>query len=191
MTLDVYVQGQRVGVLDQTGITSFVFTYLPDTAKELAVSLLMPPRTESWTSPFLFPVFQVSLPEGALRQTLERFFAKTGVRGRQDSNVGARVRHADDGDLCAPRQPRRRERWHGAHPGRDEALAHGRCLATTRASMRRCTGQTEAMAKASWRSATEDRRDRARISAIQRATWIWTRCRQDARTMVAWHEARR
>ncbi|UAN00319.1 type II toxin-antitoxin system HipA family toxin [Achromobacter mucicolens] len=76
MTLDIYVQETKVGVLDQTGITSFVFTYLPDTPRELAVSLLMPPRTESWTSPFLFPVFQVSLPEGALRQTLERFFAK-------------------------------------------------------------------------------------------------------------------
>jgi len=76
MTLDIYVQDKKVGVLDQTGITSFVFTYLPDTPRDLAVSLLMPPRTESWTSPFLFPVFQVSLPEGALRQTLERFFAK-------------------------------------------------------------------------------------------------------------------
>ncbi len=76
MTLDIYVQEQKVGVLEQTGITSFVFSYLPDTPRELAVSLLMPPRTESWSSPFLFPVFQVSLPEGALRQTLERFFAK-------------------------------------------------------------------------------------------------------------------
>lgn len=76
MMLDVYVQNRKVGVLDQTGVTSYVFSYLPDVPKEYAVSLLMPPRTASWTSPFLFPVFQVSLPEGALRQTLERSFAK-------------------------------------------------------------------------------------------------------------------
>lgn len=76
MMLDVYVRDRKVGVLDQTGITSYVFTYLPDVPPEYAVSLLMPPRTASWTSPFLFPVFQVSLPEGALRQTLERLFAK-------------------------------------------------------------------------------------------------------------------
>lgn len=76
MMLDVYVQDRKAGVLSQTGVTSFVFTYLPDVPQELAVSLLMPPRAESWTSSFLFPVFQVSLPEGALRQILERSFAK-------------------------------------------------------------------------------------------------------------------
>lgn len=76
MKLDIYVQDRHVGVLEQTDITSFVFTYLPDVPPELAVSVLMPPRTESWTSSFLFPVFQVSLPEGAVRQRLERAFAK-------------------------------------------------------------------------------------------------------------------
>lgn len=76
MMLDVYVQDRRVGVLSQTGVTSFVFTYLPDVPQELSISLLMPPRAESWTGTFLFPVFQVSLPEGALRQILERSFAK-------------------------------------------------------------------------------------------------------------------
>lgn len=76
MKLDIYVQNRMVGVLEQTGLTSYIFTYLPDVPRELAVSLLMPPRTASWNSPFLFPVFQVSLPEGALRQTLERSFAK-------------------------------------------------------------------------------------------------------------------
>ncbi len=76
MMLDVYVRGEKVGVLEQTDITSFVFSYLPDVSADQAVSLLMPPRTKSWESPFLFPVFQVSLPEGALRQTLEQSFAK-------------------------------------------------------------------------------------------------------------------
>ncbi|MFC4277979.1 type II toxin-antitoxin system HipA family toxin [Achromobacter aloeverae] len=76
MKLDVYVQHRLAGTLDQTGIGRFVFTYLPDTPRELAVSLLMPVRPESWISPILHPVFQVSLPEGALRQIIERIFAK-------------------------------------------------------------------------------------------------------------------
>jgi serine/threonine-protein kinase HipA len=76
MILDIYVQGVKVGVLEQTDITSFVFTYLPGTRQDRAISLLMPVRTKSWESPFLFPVFQVSLPEGALRQALQRNFSK-------------------------------------------------------------------------------------------------------------------
>ncbi|ALM82855.1 type II toxin-antitoxin system HipA family toxin [Bordetella sp. N] len=76
MKLDVYVQHRLVGTLDQTEIGRFVFTYLPDAPRELAVSLLMPVRAESWVSPILHPIFQVSLPEGALRQIIERVFAK-------------------------------------------------------------------------------------------------------------------
>lgn len=76
MKLDVYVQKRHVGVLEQTGITEFIFTYLPDAPPDLAVSLLMPVRSKSWISPTLHPVFQISLPEGALRQTIERVFAK-------------------------------------------------------------------------------------------------------------------
>lgn len=76
MKLDVYVRGHKVGVLEQTDIASYVFSYLPDVPAELAISLLMPPRTKSWEAPYLFPVFEVSLPEGALRHTLERSFAK-------------------------------------------------------------------------------------------------------------------
>ena len=39
MILDVYVQDQKVGVLERTGITSFVFTYLPQVPPELSVSI--------------------------------------------------------------------------------------------------------------------------------------------------------
>jgi len=76
MRLDVYVRDTMVGVLEQTERARFVFTYLPNTPRDRAVSLLMPVRAESWVSPFLHPVFQVSLPEGALRLALERAFAK-------------------------------------------------------------------------------------------------------------------
>jgi len=75
MILDVYVNHKKVGVLQQHSPTSFAFSYLPNIQNEYAVSLLMPPRNERYTSSFLFPVFQVSLPEGFLRQQLERDLA--------------------------------------------------------------------------------------------------------------------
>lgn len=76
MKLDVYVSGRLVGELDQPEMNRFVFTYLPDTPRELQASLLMPVRSESWVHRSLHPVFQVSLPEGTLRQLLHRQYAK-------------------------------------------------------------------------------------------------------------------
>lgn len=76
MKLDIYIKGVMVGVLDQTGVSEYVFTYLPDASRQNPVSLLMPVRSQSWISSFLHPVFQISLPEGALRQSIERHFAK-------------------------------------------------------------------------------------------------------------------
>jgi len=74
--LDVYVSNQLVGVLDQPDPYTFVFNYMPDAPSTLPVSLLMPKRTESWTSRDLHPVFQISLPEGALRELIARKFSK-------------------------------------------------------------------------------------------------------------------
>ncbi|HEY7803426.1 MAG TPA: HipA N-terminal domain-containing protein [Orrella sp.] len=75
--LDVYVSNQLVGVLDQPDPYTFVFiNYLPDAPSALPVSLLMPTRTESWVSRELHPVFQISLPEGALRELITKKFAK-------------------------------------------------------------------------------------------------------------------
>jgi serine/threonine-protein kinase HipA len=76
MKLDVYVHDRLVGELEQTDVTRFVFTYAPGTPEDMAVSLTMPVRAESWVHRSLHPVFQVSLPEGALRQMLHRRFAK-------------------------------------------------------------------------------------------------------------------
>jgi serine/threonine-protein kinase HipA len=76
MMLDVYVSNRLVGVLDQPDPYTYVFNYLPDAPSELAVSLLMPKRTESWISRELHPVFQISLPEGALRELITRKLGK-------------------------------------------------------------------------------------------------------------------
>ena len=76
MKLDVYVNGALTGVLDQVEISRYVFTYHPQAKPEQAVSLLMPVRTESWVHRDLHPVFQVSLPEGSLRQILTAKYAK-------------------------------------------------------------------------------------------------------------------
>ena len=76
MKLDVYVGRTLVGLLEQVDLTSFEFTYKPGAEDNQMVSLLMPIQRESWTHRFLHPVFQVSLPEGSLRQLLMRRFAK-------------------------------------------------------------------------------------------------------------------
>lgn len=76
MKLDVYSNAQLAGTLEQVDLTRYVFSYAPGAKEDAMVSLLMPIRTESWIHRFLHPVFQVSLPEGALRQVLTKKFAK-------------------------------------------------------------------------------------------------------------------
>lgn len=82
-TLDVYVNATAVGTLAEEARAS-VFTYLPDTAAQNLVSLLLPVRAESykWTAGLL-PFFQMNLPEG---------YKKDLIRER----LGA---HADVSDL--------------------------------------------------------------------------------------------
>lgn len=76
MKLDVYVNGVLRGALEQVDQTKYAFSYQADADPDEMVSLLMPVRTESWSHRFLHPVFQVSLPEGSLRQLLTKNFAK-------------------------------------------------------------------------------------------------------------------
>lgn len=68
-TLDVFISGSKVGELSQTDICEFTFAYV-EGAKH-AISKTMPVRAEPYVSPFLHPVFQVSLPQGRLRQSIE------------------------------------------------------------------------------------------------------------------------
>jgi serine/threonine-protein kinase HipA len=77
--VDVYVQAENVGLLAKTAQADefsekHSFTYLAD-AKQ-ALSLLMPVRIETYDYSGLHPIFQMNLPEGYLREYLERATAK-------------------------------------------------------------------------------------------------------------------
>jgi serine/threonine-protein kinase HipA len=63
-------------MLDREGRQRYVFTYDPSAPDSAQVSLTMPVRLESWSSPELHPVFQMNLPEGALLEAIRRAIAK-------------------------------------------------------------------------------------------------------------------
>jgi HipA-like protein len=80
------------------------FAYSHDAPPTRAVSVTMPLRLESWSVPFgLLPVFEMNLPEGALRERLRLAFAKaTGTFDEFDllsivgrSQIG-RIRYTGD-----------------------------------------------------------------------------------------------
>ncbi|MFT3727945.1 MAG: HipA domain-containing protein [Terricaulis sp.] len=72
----VWSDGARAGVLDRLSVGS-TFAYEPQAPSARAVSVTMPVRLPSWdTSPGLAPIFEMNLPEGALRERLQRMFAK-------------------------------------------------------------------------------------------------------------------
>jgi serine/threonine-protein kinase HipA len=101
--LRVWTDSQRSGLLDRHGPRGTTFVYDPKVASARAVSVTMPVRTASWDTPFgLAPIFDMNLPEGALRAYLMRSFAKAtgsfddfdllGVVGR--TQIG-RIRYSD------------------------------------------------------------------------------------------------
>jgi len=101
--LRVWTDSQRSGLLDRHGPRGTTFVYDPKAARVRAVSVTMPARTASWdTSHGLAPIFDMNLPEGALRAYLMRTFAKAtgtfddfdllGVVGR--TQIG-RIRYSD------------------------------------------------------------------------------------------------
>jgi len=71
--LDVYIGSEKAGVLAHES-NKYIFTYKSDT-KNL-VSVTMPIRTQSWTSQKLHPIFEMNLPEGALKEAIKERFAK-------------------------------------------------------------------------------------------------------------------
>src|SRR5260370_2193157 len=96
----------EAGLLDRQRDRGSAFAYLPETVPQRAVSVTMPVRLPSWDVPFgLPPIFEMNLPEGALRERLRLAFAKaTGtfddfnlltIVGR--SQVG-RIRYTDEKD---------------------------------------------------------------------------------------------
>jgi serine/threonine-protein kinase HipA len=73
----VWADSQVSGVLDRFEPRGSTFSYDRAVDPSLAISLTMPPRTASWnTSIGLAPIFEMNLPEGALRERLRLAFAK-------------------------------------------------------------------------------------------------------------------
>jgi serine/threonine-protein kinase HipA len=104
MTIKVWTDSEEAGLLGPKGARGTAFAYYPDTPAGRAVSITMPPRLASWDSDFgLAPIFEMNLPEGALRERLRLTFAKaTGAFDDLDllaivgrSQVG-RLRYADE-----------------------------------------------------------------------------------------------
>ena len=68
------------GVLSKDGQHVFAYdsvTYAPAERPDLAISLTMPPRAESWKTANMLPAFQTFLPEGFLKDHIRARFAKT------------------------------------------------------------------------------------------------------------------
>ena len=72
-SLDVFVNQKSTGSLDFED-HKYIFNYDKE-AKDL-VSLTMPIRAESWKSRELHPIFQMNMPEGALREAIKERFSK-------------------------------------------------------------------------------------------------------------------
>jgi serine/threonine-protein kinase HipA len=102
--IKVWTDAAEAGLLDHHSERGSTFAYLPAAAPARAASVTMPIRLESWSVPFgLLPIFEMNLPEGALRERLRLAFAKaTGTFDEFDllsivgrSQVG-RIRYTGD-----------------------------------------------------------------------------------------------
>src|ERR1700737_2332191 len=75
--IKVWTDAAEAGLLDRLRDRGSVFAYVPGTLQQRAVSVTMPVRLSSWDVPFgLAPIFEMNLPEGALRERLRLAFAK-------------------------------------------------------------------------------------------------------------------
>ena len=81
MTIKVWTSGAEAGLLGRFGAQGSSFAYAPFATEGLAISLTMPVRLPSWNVPYgLAPVFEMNMPEGALRERLRLAFAKATGR---------------------------------------------------------------------------------------------------------------
>ena len=71
--LKVFVNKNITGALNFENDT-YIFNYKYD-VKDI-VSLTMPIRSASWNSKKLHPIFQMNMPEGALKETIKNHFSK-------------------------------------------------------------------------------------------------------------------
>ena len=72
-TLNVYVNKSFSGELSHED-EKFIFNY-NSTAKDI-VSLTMPIRKESWSNKKIHPIFDMNMPEGALKEVIKNKFSK-------------------------------------------------------------------------------------------------------------------
>ncbi|MGA2590773.1 MAG: type II toxin-antitoxin system HipA family toxin [Bryobacteraceae bacterium] len=102
--IKVWTDAAEAGLLERRGERGSTFAYLGGAAAARAASVTMAVRLESWSVPFgLLPIFEMNLPEGALRERLRLAFAKaTGTFDEFDllsivgrSQVG-RIRYTGD-----------------------------------------------------------------------------------------------
>ena len=109
----VWSDAEKAGVLARIDRHGTTLAYDPAAPAGRAVSLTMPVRIQSWDTSFgLPPIFDMNLPEGALRHRLTRRFAKAagtfddidllGVVG--GSQIG-RVRYSDMNEMLAEAVP--------------------------------------------------------------------------------------
>jgi serine/threonine-protein kinase HipA len=76
--IKVWSDSHAAGLLGPRAERGSTFAYQLPTDDARAVSLTMPVRLESWDTAFgLPPIFEMNLPEGALRERLRLAFAKT------------------------------------------------------------------------------------------------------------------
>ena len=100
--VDVFVDQKPVGTItrSQTEQDTYLFGYQSGCVDQDAVSLTMPVVTDQYDSmSFLHPIFEMNLPEGALRERLERMFAKT-VRDFDALSLLDIVGRSQIGRLC-------------------------------------------------------------------------------------------
>ncbi len=84
--IKVWADATEAGLLDRHGARGSTFVYQPGAPHARAVSLTMPVRLPSWNVQYgLIPIFEMNLPEGALRERLRLAFAKaTGTFDKFD-----------------------------------------------------------------------------------------------------------
>jgi len=77
----VWTENVSAGVLDRNGQRGSTFVYEVRALADQAVSVTMPVRLASWDTPLgVAPIFEMNLPEGALRERLRLAFAKATGR---------------------------------------------------------------------------------------------------------------
>lgn len=93
MQIDVFFKDVLLGVLGRDAQGDCTFTYAPAVPTAHALSLNMPSSTREWRSRTLFPILQVSYPEGFLERLLEARLRKESVQASELEILLACGRH--------------------------------------------------------------------------------------------------